>query len=263
MLNETHTAVSKSAALWALVRGDVREEEQQRLRQELLNTMRTQGRSAYVTDPSSQQPSILGSALALSAFVARDEDLVLVEKLANFNAMAEDDSARRYSGEQLHHVMLTLANYDMSRQNTVPNLQLTVSAIEQTLLSAKFTPEKNEPAEASYRYEELKDEGVPITFTAEGTGEASVVLSARFVPVTVETNPIYRGIEVRKVIQTYNPSTQLASGPPLNAGKIGDIGADCPCMSLSFIENSARDCGGDHSGLRGVTRHSRSRSGRL
>lgn len=150
---------------------------------------------------------------------------MLVEKIANWNSQANAQESRWYSGEQLHHTMLALTSYDLWRQNTAPDLSISVVSDEQTLMDGRVTSATAPPLVAEYRYEEIKNDKAPIKFVANGRGEASVVISAQFVPAKLNAQPIYRGMEIRKIIQAYNATSRQPTGPALTSAKFGDMGA--------------------------------------
>lgn len=74
-------------------------------------------------------------------------------------------------------------------------------------------------------FEDLPSPGSPLNFTATGTGEASFVFGATFVPNEVSTVAIYRGVQVKKVVQLLDPLTKAAKGSPLSSATIGQLGS--------------------------------------
>jgi len=75
------------------------------------------------------------------------------------------------------------------------------------------------PISKDYFFEDISS----ITFTASGTGEASIVFGATFVPATINTAPIYMGIQVNKVIQLADPISYNAVGGAITSASNGDI----------------------------------------
>jgi len=61
-----------------------------------------------------------------------------------------------------------------------------------------------------------------IQFFATGTGEASVVFGASFIPASIFTEPVYRGIQVQKIIQRIDPLTSHATGGAIVGAAIGE-----------------------------------------
>jgi len=61
-----------------------------------------------------------------------------------------------------------------------------------------------------------------VKFVATGTGEASIVFGASFVPAQINTAPINRGMQVQKIIQLLDPETNQAVGPPITSAQIGE-----------------------------------------
>jgi len=218
------SAAGKAALVTALLRDGVYGTKAQQMLLELTNTMRTQGRTAYLSYGSgAQNPNFFASSLALQAYVLNKDGTTLVEKLANFNAQEEVGSETRYfSSEQLHHLIVALTAYDFFRGNTNPSLDFSVDSAGKNLLKGSFHTAAQTPLESSFLYEEL-DEKSPITFSATGSGEASIVFGTEFVPAEVSAEPIYRGMDVKKVIQKLDTATNKPTGPALTSAKAGDL----------------------------------------
>eukprot|EP01125_Pyxidicula_operculata_P000304 TRINITY_DN10363_c0_g1_i1.p1 TRINITY_DN10363_c0_g1~~TRINITY_DN10363_c0_g1_i1.p1 ORF type:complete len:2120 (-),score=451.00 TRINITY_DN10363_c0_g1_i1:124-6228(-) len=198
--------------------------------QDMTNAIRTQGRTAYISERresySDANPSITGSALGLQVFIKTRQPITLVEKIANFAAQESNDHLTkfwrwwRFSGEQVTHLMLALANYDDAVQNTEPNLDVqVVSDTEESVLSKVFTSPSDAPVHKEMYFEEMP--GQELLFSATGDGEASVVFGARFTPAEINLQPIFRGIQVNKTIQYLDPFTNAAVGGPLNQAQLG------------------------------------------
>jgi len=86
-------------------------------------------------------------------------------------------------------------------------------------MKASFTSPTSPPANNAYLFEDINQ----VTFTATGTGQASIVFGASFVPATVNTLPVYRGMSVSKVIQNIDPVTFNAVGAPITSAAIGAL----------------------------------------
>jgi len=89
------------------------------------------------------------------------------------------------------------------------------------LLRAKFDSVGTTPAINEISYDNLVSNKT-ISFTANGVGEASLVLGVRFLPLVPNTRPIYRGISVEKVIQPINV-TSGKTGTATTNGTIGNF----------------------------------------
>jgi len=216
-------ADAKAALAFALLRDNIHSDVSSNLLTQLTNSFRVQGRTAYISETDSSSPNFLANGIALEAFTLNKTNTVLIEKLANFVAQDKEFNTNWwYSAEQLSHFMLALADYDIWRGNTNPDLEISVSSNNTELLTSHFTSSTQPPASVSYSFEQLKSNFSSnyITFTACCRGEASVVFGANFIPANISTLPIYRGITVHRVIQLLDSSNE-PSGTPIIEAKIG------------------------------------------
>lgn len=191
----------------------------------LINNIRVQGQTAYISTGSGQQnPAFVGTALGLIDFLSNSVTDIQIDKIANFIAQVDSTSKIWYSSSQLCYFMLSLSFYDKENQNTQPDLNVSVININSdstnnvtTLLNVSYTSALDPSVKKSYAFEDINT----ITFIATGSGEASVVFGASFVPLKVSPEPVYRGINVNKVIQHVNPVTFEPVGPPISNATLG------------------------------------------
>jgi hypothetical protein len=222
VLNNTDklTNQAKAALALALLRDNVETTTANNLLNQLTNTFRVQGRTAYIS--SNSWPNFLASGIALQAYVLSKSTDPLVEKLSNF--VAQDDVTDIwwwYSGEQLSHYMLALSSYDLWKGNTKPQLSVSVTSGEQVLLKSEFDTVDTPVAHTSYYFENIGDD--LINFTACCVGEASVVFGAQFVPLNLPTQKIERGVTVNRIIQLVDIATNNATGPDITVASIGNM----------------------------------------
>jgi len=123
----------------------------------------------------------------------------------------------------LVYYLLSLSVYDSVLHNTDPNLDVAVSntlpsGTEIPLISTKFRSPLDKPITKNFFFEEINK----VTFTAAGSGEASIVFGAGFVPADINKLEVYRGISVKKVIQRIDPVTFSAIGAPISSASIGE-----------------------------------------
>ena len=59
------------------------------------------------------------------------------------------------------------------------------------------------------------------------------MFGATFVPSILNAQPIYRGIQVQKIIQKLDMATNLATGPAIKSATVGEKG-----VQFSSISNS-------------------------
>jgi len=209
----------------------------------ITSTFRIQGRTAYVTEIGNQNPSVLGSAIALGAFSISGNTLPIIEKLANYAAQeGNNGEIFWYSSEQLAHLILSLSVYDELKGNTNPNLEVTVttenSTTKQTLIEGKFDSAKNPPIFKTFFFEDIYNSNVD--FRACCVGEASIVFGAAFVPAQLYNSSVYRGIQVNKIVQLLDTFSNQPYGPPITSAQTGQqvvvtIEITIPDASPSFI----------------------------
>eukprot|EP01123_Difflugia_compressa_P012111 TRINITY_DN5072_c0_g1_i1.p1 TRINITY_DN5072_c0_g1~~TRINITY_DN5072_c0_g1_i1.p1 ORF type:complete len:1026 (-),score=194.89 TRINITY_DN5072_c0_g1_i1:48-3089(-) len=220
-MNASLSSSGKAALVLALLRDNIQTSVSTLFMTELTNTIRTQGRTAYITEPHSQQPNFLASAISLECYILQNNDLQLIEKIANFIAQENQNTPRYwFSTEQLSHSMLSLANYDLKKQNTQPNLHLVVKNEPSTILDVTFNDPQQPPVKQNLFFEDIQTNG-KITFKTTGLGEASIVFAATFVPSTLNYKPVDRGIKVSRIIQLLDPATNNPTGVPIFQASIG------------------------------------------
>jgi len=222
--HKTDLSVDAKAALsLALLKDNVQDADASTMLTELLNSFRVQGRTAYISQIDNSYPNFLACSLGLEAYILKSETSPLIEKLANFVAQEEPRQTFWFlSGEQISHNMLALAQYDQWKQNTSPDLMITVNNASITLLQSHFTSPAQAPACTALYFETLASSNI-LDFQASGVGEGSVVFSASFIPVTLPSSTIDRGLVVTKIIQKVDPLTNKAVGQPITGASIGDL----------------------------------------
>jgi len=204
----------------------------------LNNKMRVQGRTAYVAwapgskfaDLSASIDGLLALSVSSADKLARiAEPKVLTEKLANWIAAPSSEIWYGVGAVQAARSAYALLNYDRTRGNDRPSfvVRAAVGSFELLTTNGKagvaFTSPSQAPAQASVNAWLLPPHGPALAkeklqlYAKGSSGEASVVVSVDFVPCErnravgpqckVSSEPVYRGIEVQKVIRRFNATT--------------------------------------------------------
>mmetsp|Transcript_74110 Transcript_74110/g.154582 ORF Transcript_74110/g.154582 Transcript_74110/m.154582 type:complete len:2199 (+) Transcript_74110:100-6696(+) len=119
---------------------------------------------------------------------------------------------------------VALSKYDESRHLTRPNLELLVASGSQPLLEQKIDSDNMGCFVKEVPWDSLPAPPLPLTFSAQGSGEVMVVAALRFVPkAPASTGPIYRGLLVEKVVRRACPISGQPVGPPLQVAPLGTV----------------------------------------
>eukprot|EP00892_Ulva_mutabilis_P003496 jgi/Ulvmu1/1518/UM011_0248.1 len=185
---------------------------------------RITARNAYIAiSPESPSPASTASqaAVLLSALAAGNRTSV-EEKHSNFIASRQGGTSPYFvSTRSVIQSMFALLEYDNVSGSTQPNLGLVVQSAPAQVLQASFTPQSNAIVEASISFDDLATPPAPLTFVANGTGEASVAALLNFVPAELPTTPQFRGLQVDLAIRALNASSGLPTGPLLSFAPLG------------------------------------------
>lgn len=186
----------------------------------VLNNLRVQGRTAYITATvggrsaaAMQMQARALEVLSLHA-VSRATSNLLIEKLANYlSSDAASGGALYYwsSSWSFAQVATALGVYDGVRSSLSPNLNLTIYSGSTVLLQGSFTAPTSPVVTNSV--DTIPSE--KINFKAVGTGEVSVAIGATFVPAGVSQTPIYRGMYLEKTIKRCHFSNRSEYGETL------------------------------------------------
>jgi uncharacterized protein YfaS (alpha-2-macroglobulin family) len=185
--------------------------------------IRIQGRTAYISYGSgSPYSDRIASAITLLDFTLNKNETPIVEKLANYVALEENQMRYSWFGvEESSFSLLSLSAYDQWKENVNPDLTVHIKSSEnETFLEGEFTS-ASDPTLHNKLYFEDSGEGRYLSFDSEGQGEASIVMGLNFVPLELSPDPIYRGIAVEKVLQLLDDATYQAIGAPLTNVKVG------------------------------------------
>lgn len=196
----------------------------------LVDSMRVGGRTAYVaTEPGSAAAAAsMDQALVLMALLETGKaPPVLTQKLAAYlggstAASAGGDWIVPASGGMGDAVvMLALQEYDAVRGNTAPSIEVSVTAGPTQLMSEFFDAPTDPVVVKSFSWDQLPNGTDALTFTAEGSGEASVAVGLHYVPAAMPSGAVYRGLEVARVVQAVNATTAEPTGPALAVVPLG------------------------------------------
>lgn len=194
----------------------------------IMNNLRVQGRTAYVTESvgSKRAAPMDLQAEALEVLVlnsqSRTGSNLLIEKLANYlsSDAASGGGLYFWSGDwNLAQVATALGTYDAARGTINPALELTVYSGDKVLLSGKF----NSPTDPIVK---ATSDSIPeggVNFKCEGKGEVSVAIGARFIPAKVSPDPVYRGIFLEKTIKRVHFTNRSEYGAALDLVERGAI----------------------------------------
>lgn len=209
------------------------------INQMLLSQVRVQGQTAYIPLPNSSTVDVSGTIAAVEALVLSRSTSPFVPQLVNFivqQSTLADQFKWRWTNQQLAFSCLSLATYDqmtLSVNQEVPNLEV----------SCELSPSKNSgikllegsvkslssPLIVSTAFETIPGwcsndqkkvanlsscsvaSEESLVFEVYGTGSVDIVVSMDFVPATVNSQQIYQGFSIQKIIQTLDPKTGLYS----------------------------------------------------
>eukprot|EP00930_Biecheleria_cincta_P042733 TRINITY_DN29405_c0_g1_i1.p1 TRINITY_DN29405_c0_g1~~TRINITY_DN29405_c0_g1_i1.p1 ORF type:complete len:2528 (-),score=343.66 TRINITY_DN29405_c0_g1_i1:202-7785(-) len=204
----------------------------------LASSMRVQGATAYVSRSlaSSHSAGLGANALVLLAlahagdaarakYFGGDSGSTLVAKLASYVARGGHASTGGYwiGNREAAYATLALSAYDHAMGSNRPDLMLTATSGQHSLLSYEARTAGAPPGKSSTPWEALPPKPAPVEFLASGEGQVSVSASLTFVPASAPMEgAVYRGIFVEKVVQKMDPATGEATGPPLQIIKLGE-----------------------------------------
>lgn len=221
--NASLSASGKAILSFALLRDNIRPSASEEFITSLFNSIRVQGRTAYLTEPHSNQPNFLASAVMINVFVQTQNTNPLVEKVVNFASMSKTPDFPHFfylSSYQLTFILSGISNYDQWRGNAEPDLNLSVAASGVEILNGSFRSPSDRPVHVAMFFEDIPTQDM-VKFLVTGKGEASVVFGATFVPAQINNESIYRGIQVEKVIQLLDPATNKPIGGPITSAVVG------------------------------------------
>ena len=205
--------------------------------------LRVTARSAYLArslsswDAASPRDTALAlSALAIGGATGAPPEVVAnLDKLANHVASGGfqgGSSAAAAGGGVISGGSLldgiALADYDGASSSLAADVRLRVLTGALPLYDARLraaeSAEDGSLATKTLSWAQLPPPPAPpLVFLATGVGEASVALSMRFVPSAVHLTPVYRGIEVAKIIQRHDALLGRPVGPPLSSIPLGAV----------------------------------------
>lgn len=200
------------------------------------NSLRVQGQTAYVArggGDSAPAEGLSVQALALHVFALTKPTDPLVEKLANYvaggpGAVTGDSHSRWYSYSRVDsaHAAFAIAAFDRALGSATPSLQVFVARGDgSSLFKANFAKGGAPAVAHSYDYPGAALHAKQLKFYALGTGEASVALSASFVPSQLFVKPVFFGLFVQKAVAivsndgTLTPC-ELSVSKPLEPGTV-------------------------------------------
>lgn len=210
----------------------------------LINGVRVQGRTAYLTYDSSsasawplsmEEQALALWALAIAPSAYRTHPVL--PKLAYF--VAAGGALGWGNGgnpQEATLAMFALAAYDDSRGSTAPNVKLEVTSGDVELLEARWTSEGTDGGDNTQEestplalvsnrvdWKDLASPPEDMLFRAIGSGEIFVGALLRFVPAETFLNPMYRGIHVEKTVRRVDPASGRAVGEPLQVIETGQV----------------------------------------
>ena len=206
--------------------------------------LRVTARSAYIArDASSRDAAgrrdtaLVLSALSIGAVSGAPTDLAVnLDKLANhvasggFGGGSGGYGGYDFVGSGSLFDGLALGDYDSSSGSLNADLALRAFTAQRALHGR---PQMTIPHILYNAHLRASDAALPLTrtvpwsvlppspppapliFSASGFGEVSVALAMQFTPAALFTAPVYRGIEVAKIIRQYDALHSRPIGPPL------------------------------------------------
>eukprot|EP01094_Clydonella_sp_ATCC50884_P020809 TRINITY_DN439_c0_g1_i1.p1 TRINITY_DN439_c0_g1~~TRINITY_DN439_c0_g1_i1.p1 ORF type:complete len:2206 (-),score=883.54 TRINITY_DN439_c0_g1_i1:214-6831(-) len=192
----------------------------------LLSSIRTQGRTAYITYGSgSAHADVDASALALELFARTGRDEQQVDKLAAFvsqQSAEQEERGRGWGVLQYAYGSFALSAFDEATSNAKPDVTLDVMADNDRVMHAVFRSASS-TANSSVPMDVLAAESADeLRFFVEGSGDVSVVAGMFFVPAELPRQGVARGLTVEKVMQRLDLSTGKAGGRTVEALERGE-----------------------------------------
>mmetsp|Transcript_40315 Transcript_40315/g.104524 ORF Transcript_40315/g.104524 Transcript_40315/m.104524 type:complete len:2609 (-) Transcript_40315:679-8505(-) len=214
-----------------------------RVMKNMQGMMRVRGRTAYIAQRAGSQYSAgeFANGMILLAFskarqyIRTEYDMEvnhqLTEKLANY--LTQRNPSWRYCS-QYGKVSTSwgVSAYDAVSGASTPDVHFKASAGELSLSSAHFTSPSDTASESGVGWDRVADAlanassgssesgSNSIVFATKGRGEVSVVAGLTFIPARVFNDPVYRGIQVQKIMQV---EVVARSGTkPAGAVTVGD-----------------------------------------
>lgn len=220
-----------SSALAAAVASGVPEQARGIL-EYLGSSMRVTARTAYVASSkgSWHAADVRGEGMALTAMALAIRaggvaGVANVDKLANYVGRGGGVECR---GVSSLIGAFGLVDYDKATHNDRGNVNFVALAggtelFRDRLGSGDAAPKDVELASFDSLQGLYGMPLPPVLFEATGVGEVSVALGMRFVPAAVSAQPVYRGIQVEKVVQLQDPVLGGPTGPPLTSVPLGKV----------------------------------------
>jgi hypothetical protein len=182
---------------------------------------RVTGRTAYLTEAVG--PAARASTRAQAAALRTLGDADLAAGVAN-------DAPRTAPSYDLALVSLALAEADVASSSATPDLSLTVSSGNLTLLEVAFGGAATAPVAADggqatatsgpVPFERFGPAPEPIQATAEGRGNSTVSMGLAYVPAEIPTSPSFAGLYVSLVYRNVNDTDGTPIGPALQVAPL-------------------------------------------
>jgi hypothetical protein len=196
----------------------VKEKTVHDLLDELSNTVRVQGQTAYLTSPGSTAPysqTVHGLIVSASVLKAKREGKAkidnILQKLAVY--VSQGSSSRWYWSEfGTLHAIAALVRYDDYVGSTKGTPTLSIVESSSTLF--KETVSSRKPAiTREWIWDEVWGEEleVELEFTVQGDGEVRMAISTLYIPALSEV-PLSRGLAINRIIQAYDRIAQSGYG---------------------------------------------------
>lgn len=185
----------------------------------LKSQTRIQAQTAYISEVGKQGVDITATILGFEV-LSRDSNSLNLQQVPKIAAFIQQQPTPAttvpfwwWSDLQRAFSALALSYYDQATSSTKPNISIKATSTDgsnnvQTLLNGTFTSATDEPATASYFFEDVSSNKIDYKATGSA-GEVTVVTTMRYVPSTLVLEPVYRGINVRKQISILDDTTGL------------------------------------------------------
>jgi len=196
---------------------------------ELSDTIRVQGQTAYLTISGSTEPlsrTFHGLIVSASALRAKRKGVQetdnILQKLAVH--VSEGSSSCWYWNifDDLHSI-IALIHYDELVGSTEGTPMLTIVEASSTIFEETVSSES--PSIVSeWVWEEVWGEELELEldFTVQGEGEVRVAISTLYIPALTDV-PLSRGLVVNRVIRAYDRITLSGYGPHLQSFLSGEL----------------------------------------
>eukprot|EP00850_Spirogloea_muscicola_P002867 SM000011S19045 [mRNA] locus=s11:484818:497597:- [translate_table: standard] len=171
----------------------------------------------------------LRSCLVLLSVIRLNGTGVIEEKIANYLSAYSSLGGQNLgiysvSPREAALPIIALAQYDRWKGSVSTDLQLEAAVGKKKLLTASFRlGGSSSLVHRSFSFQEVGSARPSIKYQAHGKGEVYVTTTVSYVPLKLITFPLFRGLDVRRVIQKIDISTGENNLEDLTWVEVGSV----------------------------------------